>query len=137
MVYYFLNFAVHSLISLFLLFIMLHYVSVLRAHKAKRGFVFIFPVIITLVFLFQVTSSVIPRALDCIYILKSEYTVSVGTVQSVGYLNHSIVVGDETYYFNPFAFKPQKGDELIIKYTPNSRYAIDLEPAFDDQTESD
>ena len=115
MVYYFLNFAVHSLISLFFLFFIMHYV---------------FPVIITLVFLFQVTSSVIPRALDCIYILKSEYTVSVGTVQSVGYLNHSIVVGDETYYFNPFAFKPQKGDELIINYTPHRRFALVLVSAF-------
>jgi hypothetical protein len=41
-------------------------------------------------------------------------------------LNHTVVINKTVYYYDPFLYKPEKGDELIISYTPNARYISDF-----------
>ncbi len=126
MPYFFINLTMHLLISAGILGIVLFCARRNTARKNRRGIYFLLPTLFTLIFLFQVISFSIPRALDIVHVLKSNYRSEQGTVESVGYLNHTVVIDKTVYYFNPFLFKPEKGDQLMISYTPNARYVYDF-----------
>lgn len=116
----------HLVVSLALLRVLLHFVSNNVQHKNKRGIAFLLPVIITIIFLVQTMTFTVPRILDSVNVIKESYKTRTGQVQSVGFLNHSIQMDGETYYYNPFLYKPKAGDELEITYSPNARYIADL-----------
>jgi len=126
MVYFFINLGLHLLISCVLLFVLLHYVSNNQNQKNKRGIAYLLPVFITALFLLQTVFFSAPRILDSVNVVKSSYLTVTGQVESVGFLNHSLVIDGKTYYYNPFVYKPKVGNELEISYTPNARYIAEL-----------
>lgn len=128
-VYFFINLALHGLVSLGLLMLLLYFASRNRKRKNRRGLSFLLPVIAVLIFLFQTITVFIPRVLDSVYVIKSNYQVVTGVVESVEFLNHAVVIDGESYYFNPFLFKPETGDRLTISYTPYAHFAPEMKPA--------
>ena len=126
MIYFFINLCIHFLISIGLLLALLRFVSNNQKHKNRRGISYLLPVVITVIFLFQAVSVTAPRLLDSVYVLKQNYETISGRVESVGYLNHALVIDVEKYYYNPFIFKPQAGDILEISFTPYAHYVSEL-----------
>jgi len=126
MIYFFINLCFHFLISIGLLLILLRFVSINQKRKNKKGISYLLPVVVTVVFLFQAVSVTAPRLMDSVYVMKENYQTISGKVESVGYLNHALVIDGEKYYYNPFIFKPQAGDILEISYTPYAHYVADL-----------
>ena len=126
MIYFFINLCIHFLISIGLLLALLRFVSNNQKHKNRRGISYLLPVVITVIFLFQAISVTAPRLLDCVYVMKQNYETISGKVESVGYLNHALVIDGEKYYYNPFIFKPQAGDILEISFTPYAHYVSEL-----------
>ena len=126
MIYFCINLCIHFLISIGLLLALLRFVSNNQKHKNRRGISYLLPVVITVIFLFQAVSVTAPRLLDSVYVLKQNYETISGKVESVGYLNHALVIDGEKYYYNPFIFKPQAGDILEISFTPYAHYVSEL-----------
>lgn len=122
MLYFFINLCFHFLISAGLLLILLRFVSNNKNHRNRKGISYLLPIVITVVFLFQTVSVTAPRLMDSVYIMKENYQTISGKVESVGYLNHALVIDGEKYYYNPFIFKPQAGDILEISFTPYAHY---------------
>ena len=126
MIYFFINLCFHFLISIGLLLALLRFVSNNQKRRNRRGISYLLPVVITVIFLFQAVSVTAPRLLDSVYVLKQNYETISGRVESVGYLNHALVIDGEKYYYNPFIFKPQAGDILEISFTPYAHYVSEL-----------
>ena len=126
MIYFFINLCFHFLISIGLLLLLLRFVSNNQKRKNKKGISYLLPVVVTVVFLFQAVSVTAPRLVDSVFVMKTNYQTISGKVESVGYLNHALVIDGEKYYYNPFIFKPQPGDVLEISYTPYAHYVGDL-----------
>jgi hypothetical protein len=126
MVYFIINLIAHLAVSVLLLLIIMRFVSNNRQHKNKKGISFLLPVFVTVIFLMQVMSFSVPRVLDSVSIIKKSYNTVTGRVESVGFLNNSILVDGKTYYYNPFLYNPREGDLLEISYTPYARYIADL-----------
>lgn len=126
MVYFFINLCFHFLISIGLLLVLLRFVSNNQKRKNKKGITYLLPVVVTVVFLFQAVSVTAPRLMDSVFVMKTNYQTISGKVESVGYLNHALVIDGQKYYYNPFIFKPQAGDVLEISYTPYAHYVADL-----------
>jgi hypothetical protein len=131
MPYYFINLTLHLMISCGILFLILVSIRQNKTRKTKRGFLFLLPVLLTLIFLFQSASFTIPRALDMIYVLKNNYRTIDGVVTDVGYLNNTMMIDDQTYYFNPFLYKPEEGDQLTVLYTPYARFVGEVKLSSD------
>lgn len=129
MVYFFINLILHAAISFGLLMLLLFLSEKNRKRSNKRGIYFLLPVVVVLIFLYQVITFSIPRILDSVTVIKNNYQTETGVVESIGFLNHSVTMDNKTYYYNPFMFEPQKGDTLVILYTPNAHYAYSLSPA--------
>ena len=129
MVYFFINLVLHTAISFGLLMLLLLFSEKNRKRTNKRGIYFLLPVVVVLIFLYQVITFSVPRVLDSVSIIKNNYQTETGVVESIGFLNHSVTMNNETFYYNPFMFEPQKGDTLVILYTPNAHYAYSLSPA--------
>lgn len=132
MPYYFVNLSLHLLVSAGILALILFLGKKNNERKHRRGVAFLLPAILTIVFLIQVISLSIPRTLDIVHVLKNNYRSTVGTVTSIGFLNNTVVIDGTTYYFDPFQFKPQTGDELFITYTPNAHYIYEFRPVESD-----
>lgn len=126
MIYFLINLCLHFLISIGLLLAVLRFVSNNQKRRNRRGISYLLPVVITVIFLFQAVSVTAPRLLDSVYVLKQNYETISGEVESVGYLNHALVIDGEKYYYNPFIFKPQAGDILEISFTPYAHYVSEL-----------
>jgi len=129
LVYFFINLVLHAAISFGLLMLLLFLSEKNRKHRNKRGIYFLLPVVVVLIFLYQVITFSIPRIVDSVTVIKNNYQSETGVVESIGFLNHSVTMDHKTYYYNPFMFEPQKGDTLVILYTPNAHYAYSLSPA--------
>jgi len=129
LVYFFINLILHAAISFGLLMLLLFLSEKNRKRSNKRGIYFLLPVVVVLIFLYQVITFSIPRILDSVTVIKNNYQTETGVVESIGFLNHSVTMDNKTYYYNPFMFEPQKGDTLVILYTPNAHYAYSLSPA--------
>lgn len=129
MVYFFINLVLHIAISFGLLMVLLLLSEKNRKRTNKRGIYFLLPVAVVLIFLYQVIAFSVPRVLDSVSVIKNNYQTETGVVESIGFLNHSVTMNNKTFYYNPFMFEPQKGDTLVILYTPNAHYAYSLSPA--------
>ena len=126
MVYFFINLCIHLTVSILLLLLILRFVSNNQHRRNKKGISYLFPVAVTIVFLFQALSVTAPRAMDSVYVLKENYQTISGRVESVKYLNHALVIDGVTYYYNPFVPQPKTGDNLEISFTPYAHYIAEL-----------
>jgi len=126
MIYFFINLCIHLLVSFCILLMILHFVAKNKHRRNKKGISFLLPVVLTLIFVFQVLRISAPRVLDTVYIIKNNFQTVSGQVESVGFLNHALVMDGETYYYNPFIYKPEVGDSLKISYTPFAHYISQL-----------
>lgn len=122
MIYFFINLFLHFLVSALLLILLLRLVNNNRRRKNRRGITYLFPVVVSIVFLIQVITASAPRVLDSVYVMKQNYQTVSGRVESVKYLNHALIIDGETYYYNPFFPQPQPGDVYEISYTPYAHY---------------
>ena len=126
MVYFFINLFLHLLLSAALLLLILKGVSNNQKRRNKKGIAYLLPAVLTLFFLILTVSYSAPRLMDSVYVVKKNFQTTIGEVESVGYLNHLLVIDGNKYYYNPFLFKPQAGDTLEISYTPYAQYIMVL-----------
>lgn len=131
MQYFWINLGLHLLISLLLLIVFLWAIKRNRQHRWPKGFLFLLPTVLMILLLLQVVLFAVPRILDTTTVLRSTYRIESGKVEKIGILKHTIDVGGETYYVNPFEFNIKEGSDVIIKYTPYARYAYSIEPKAD------
>ena len=127
MSYFWANLGAHLLVSFLLLLILLWAVKNTQHNRWKKGFLFLLPVVLTIVLLVQMALCSIPRVLDTTTILRSTFRMKSGTIESIGSLGNTVVIDGTTFYVNPFSFDMEVGDEVMVKYTPYAHYAYSLE----------
>ena len=126
MVYFFINFTIHGLISLLLLMLLISTFRVNQQRKNKHGLRFFVPFIVALILLAQLSIFTLPRILDTTDVIRSEYSVIQGSVERIGYFNNTLTVDGETYYYNPMVYKPHVDDELRFLVTSYSGFVFDM-----------
>lgn len=129
MTYFFIDLALHALVSLGILLLLLRSIEQNRSRKTKRGVYFFLPVVLSVLLLLQAAFFTIPRMVDTVYVVKSNYMTIQGEAEQVSFLKNTVQINGHTYYLNPFLYKPENGDILKISYTPYSRYAAEIVPA--------
>ncbi|MBO4926973.1 MAG: hypothetical protein J5379_01820 [Clostridiales bacterium] len=127
MSYFWTNLAAHLLVSFLLLLLLLWAVKNTQQNRWKKGFLYLLPFVVMVILLVQLSLYSIPRILDTTTVLRSTYRMSSGTIEKVGQFGDKVVIDGVTYYVNPFSFELEKGDEVIVKYTPYAHYAYSLE----------
>lgn len=128
MVYFFINLLLHGAVSLILLLVFFRALRVNYERKNKRGISYLLPVLLTAILLAQVIGFTVPRLLDSVYVLKSNYRTVSGEVESIGFLNNTMRIDGKDYFYNPLSStnKPLEGDYLEISYTRYSRFVNDM-----------
>lgn len=127
MLYFFINLAGHALITLVLVLILIRRLRINHERRNRHGFLYLLPVFLTVLILFQAVSFTIPRLLDTTDILRGFYESKTGTVEKIDFLNNAMTIDGERYFYNPLIHKPQVGDQLVITYTDYSGYISDME----------
>lgn len=128
MVYFFVNLMLHSAVTLTLLLFFFRALRVNYERKNKRGISYLLPVLLTVILLSQAIVFTVPRFLDSVYVIKSDYRTISGEVESIGFLNNTMRIDGKKYYYNPLSStnKPMEGDYLEISYTRYSRFVFNM-----------
>lgn len=127
MLYFFINLAGHVLITFALIMILIRRLRINQERRNRRGILYLLPVLLTVLVLFQAISFTIPRLLDTTDIIRGLYESKTGTVEKIDYLNNAMTLDGERYFYNPMVHKPQIGDRLAITYTDYSGYISDMD----------
>ena len=129
MSYFWGNLGVHLLISLLLLIVFLWATKNTQHNRWRHGFLFLMPVVLMVILLVQLAVFSIPRVLDTTTVLRSTFKPERGTIEKVSYFKDHITINGVIYYVNPFEFELEKGDEVMVKYTPYAHYAYSIQKA--------
>lgn len=123
MIYFIINLILHAIVSFILLMLLLRFVKINRKRKNKRGFTYLLPVVVTIVFILHGIYNTFPKMGDFVSVIKNTYPVTVvGTVESIGFANSNMMIDGKRYYFNPFTYKPKQGDVISGKATQYAHY---------------
>lgn len=125
--YYFVNLAVHFGIALFFAILVVVCVGRNNKRRTKHASTFLLPVVFAILFLLQMVRFVVPRIFDINDILNENYQTQVGELQSVSYLENTVVVDGMTYYISPRVSLPDIGSQVKVRYTKSGKYAIHLD----------
>ena len=127
MLYFFINLAGHALITTALVLLLIRRLRVNQERRNRHGILYLLPVLLTGLILFQAISFTIPRLLDTTDIIRGIYASKTGTVEKIDFLNNAMTLDGERYFYNPMVHKPQVGDRLAIAYTDYSGYISDMD----------
>jgi len=127
LLYFFINLAGHALITTALVLLLIRRLRVNQERRNRHGILYLLPVLLTGLILFQAISFTIPRLLDTTDIIRGIYASKTGTVEKIDFLNNAMTLDGERYFYNPMVHKPQVGDRLAIAYTDYSGYISDMD----------
>ena len=129
MVYFTINLMIHMTISCFFIIFILRFAKINKQRKNTRGISFLFPVLLSILFLFHAILNTFPKLADTVPVFTQVYQPpQSGTVESISFFNNSLVIDGTKYFYNPFAYKPEEGDIIQIYSTPYSHYAAKVLP---------
>jgi hypothetical protein len=127
LLYFFINLAGHALITTTLVLLLIRRLRINQERRNRHGILYLLPVLLTGLILFQAISFTIPRLLDTTDIIRGIYASKTGTVEKIDFLNNAMTLDGERYFYNPMVHKPQVGDRLAIAYTDYSGYISDMD----------
>lgn len=128
MKYFIANLGAHSLVVLFLVFLMVLFTNRNHKHKTKHTLAFFLPLLIGGAIIYDMVFVTAPRYLDLSAVINENYYSHTGTVDKIGYFNNYIVIDGKTYYINPLRDLPSEGTYVRVKYAGHSLYAIEVAP---------
>ena len=112
-------------ITLFLLLFLLKRVKKNQMRDNRRGVSFLLPVLTSLLLLFHGILHTFPKMVDAISVMKGTYpSIVTGTIEDIGFLQHTMKIDGTVYYFNPFAFKPKEGEKIQGEATQYAHYMV-------------
>lgn len=126
MIYFFINLAFHSIISLVLFIVLRHFFIINQQRRNKMWISYFFPLVVSVILLIQATIFTFPRLLASAEVIRNDLSTQSGVVAEVGFLNNTLTIEGETYYFNPMLYKPKEGDVIIFQSTSRARYIVEM-----------
>lgn len=126
MTYFIVSISALSLILLVLIVFML--IFLWRNHKRKTRYAvtYFIPVLIAIVSMIYIYEVIFPVYSDVVNVVNHNYIITNGSIEEVSDSKMSIRVNGEIYSINPMDNTYKKGDNVKIKYTPNSKYVISI-----------
>ena len=129
MVYFTFNLMIHLSISSILVVFILRFATTNKKRKNTKGISFLFPVALSVIFLFHATTNTFPKLADTVSVYREiSQPLREGEVESVSFFNNTLVMDGVKYFYNPFIQKPKKGENIKLYCSPHSRYIVKLLP---------
>lgn len=125
--YFFANLLAHFLLLVILISLVVLFTNRNIRRKTIHGIMFLLPVFLSIVTVFDVFVFTGPRLLDINDVLNKSYQSYTGELESVSYFNNIIVVDGTTYYVNPLHVMPSPGEQVRVKYTRYGKFAVQIE----------
>lgn len=126
MKYFCVNLACHVLVFVLLVGLMCFFLWRNRRRKTKHGFVYLTPLLLSILAVADMVLFTAPRLLDIRNITSDSYQFTTGKIESVGRLNNTITIDGQRFYINPLAELPPIGTEIRIKHTDNAKYVWEM-----------
>ena len=130
--YFFANLAAHALLCIFLIILMVIFINRNFKRKTKHVLTYFLPVVLLLIFGFDVVRYLAPRLFDIDNVLNNVTYTHTGVVEEVSALKNYIRVDGVNYYLNPLRNKVEPGSTVRIKYTPSANYVMKVSRNLDE-----
>lgn len=126
MKYFFANLGAHVLLCVILIILMSIFTNRNFKRKTKHVLTYFFPVVLLLIFGFDVVRYLAPRLFDIDNVLNNVTYTHTGVVEEVSSFKNYIRIDGVNYYINPMRNKIEAGTTVRIKYTPSSNYIMNV-----------
>lgn len=128
------DFIIDTLFQIFFCFFWIIGLLILLLKKENRkkyvGLILLIPILI-IWSIYSYTNILRPRFKDISYYINDNYEISIGKCTVVNKsskgVTPSIILNENTYYYNPRSNKITEGNNYELKYLPNSKYVIKAE----------
>lgn len=126
MKYYFVNLAVHILITVLLLVFTVVTTNKNRRGQCKRGFLYFLPMVLSALVAFHLLFFSAPRLLDVADVIDANYYSYTGTIEETGRFNNYLIVDGKVYYVNPIHEYPAAGTTIRLRYLKYSHCVVEV-----------
>lgn len=137
MKYFFVNLACHFIVFIGLVVMMCFTLRRNNKRQTKHGFVYLVPLVLSILAILDMIFFTAPRLLDIKNITSDSYQFVTGKLEKVGSFKNTITVDGQSFYINPLAEKPDIGTTIRIKHTDNAKYVLEMSEASQTANESD
>ncbi|MBR3247564.1 MAG: hypothetical protein IKG03_04125 [Clostridiales bacterium] len=124
--YFFVNLAVHLIVTIAFVVLTCIFAGRNRKKKTKHILTYFFPILFALVAIIDIALYTAPRLMDINSMINSNYFYTTGTVDDIGYMKNYFVIDGEYYYMNPLHNKLNKGDVVRVEHTPYSSFTVEI-----------
>lgn len=123
--YFIIRLCLDAIVSGILIHLLLKTSRAFKVTRAKTPYVLYVPTLVSLVLILQVFFFLGPKVIDTVRLIAGTAFYAQVEVASLRSLpgGFTDVNGDE-FYYNPLARKIEVGDQLSLRYLPNSSFVI-------------
>ena len=133
--YFFVNLAVHLIVTAVFVVLTCIFAGRNRKKKTKHILSFFFPIAFALVAIVDIAKYTAPRLMDINSMINSNYYNKSGSVESIGPLKNYFVIDGQYYYINPLYNDLKEGDKVRIEHTPYSLFTVEITNLPDDPSD--
>ena len=135
MKYFFANLGAHVFLCIILIILMVIFTNRNFKRKTKHVLAYFLPVVLLLIFGFDVVRYLAPRLFDIDNVLNNVTYSHTGVVEEVSSFKNYIRIDGVNYYLNPLRNKVEPGSTVRIKYTPSANYIMDVSRNLDESAD--
>ena len=124
--YFFVNMAVHVLITC--VFVMLTCIAAGRNRRKKTKYIvsYFLPIVLSLAAITHIVLYTAPRLMDINSMINSNYYYTSGTVEKIGFMKNYFVINGNSYFLNPLRNSLVEGDNIRVKHTQFSSFTVEI-----------
>ncbi len=124
--YFFVNLAVHLLVTVVFTVMTCIFAGRNKKKKTKHVVTYFFPIVFALVAIIDIVLYTAPRLMDINSMINSNYFYTTGQVERIGYMKNYFVIDGEYYYMNPLHNTLSRGDVVRVEHTPYSLFTVEI-----------
>ena len=124
--YFFVNLAVHLIVTVVFAVLTCIFAGRNKRKKKKHVITYFFPILFALIAIIDIALYTAPRLMDINSMINSNYFYTTGQVEEIGYMKNYFVIDGDYYYMNPLHNTLSKGDVVRVEHTPYSLFTVEI-----------
>ena len=124
--YFFVNLAVHLIVTVVFAVLTCIFAGRNKRKKTKHVITYFFPILFALIAIIDIALYTAPRLMDINSMINSNYFYTTGQVEEIGYMKNYFVIDGDYYYMNPLHNALSKGDVVRVEHTPYSLFTVEI-----------
>lgn len=135
--YFFVNLAIHLIVTIAFAVLTCLFASRNKKKKTKHVVSYFFPILFALAAIVDIALYTAPRLMDINSMINSNYFYTTGQVEDIGYMKNYFVIDGKYYYLNPLHNTLRVGDVVRIEHTPYSSFTVEISKISGNSTDED